>query len=384
MVIFCWNCHGVGNPAIVRELKQLLVANASDFVFLCETKVQSNCFTRIRSMCRMESCVAVNSEGKSGGLALLWREGVKVEVQNFSKNHIDSLVSLEESEVIRFTSFYGNVDPNARNLSWELLRRVKRTVKEGWIGGGDFNAIFNNAEKDGRRKKLRKDMKDFSDILEELALVDVKTNNGWFTWSNNREGSNLVKERLDRFLISEDLVEKMPFINTRVVRQSKSDHEAIFLNTVGNKSEEKGSDHRLWFKYDACWAKEQEAKNIIKGIWANKNSDMMNKMDNVRKELGPWQYKRYRRMKYDINRLEKKIGKIMDGPNSVGSSNLLKTTRDHLGKLYDAEEKYWAKMARNQWLREGDMNTRYFHVRATGRKKKNAIDRLKDANGLSK
>ncbi|PPD66311.1 hypothetical protein GOBAR_DD36806 [Gossypium barbadense] len=196
----------------------------------------------------MDGCVAVNSEGKSGGLAMLWREGVKVEVQNLSKNHIDSLVSLEEDEVIRFTGFYRNADPNARNLSWEMLRRVKRTVKEGWIVGGDFNAILNNAEKDGGRKKLRKDMEDFSDILEELALVDVKTDNGWFTWSNNREGPNLVKERLDRFLIPEDLIEKMPFINTRVVRQSKSDQDAIFLNTVGNKSEGKGSDHRHLFK----------------------------------------------------------------------------------------------------------------------------------------
>ncbi|MBA0834062.1 hypothetical protein Goarm_006449, partial [Gossypium armourianum] len=44
MKIFSWNCRGVGNPATVRE---------------------------------MEGCLAVSSEGKSGGLALLWREGVK-------------------------------------------------------------------------------------------------------------------------------------------------------------------------------------------------------------------------------------------------------------------------------------------------------------------
>ncbi|KAK8271243.1 hypothetical protein V6Z11_D11G248900 [Gossypium hirsutum] len=189
-------------------------------------------------------------------------------------------------------------------------------------------------------------MEDFSDMFEELALVDVKTTNAWFTWSNNREGPNPIKERLDRFLISEDLVEKLPFINTRVVQQSKSDHDSILLN--------------------------MEARNIIKCIWDDKNSDMMNKMENVRKELGPWQYRR----------LEKKIGKIMDGPINMGSLNLLKTTHDHLGKLYNAEEKYWAQRAYNQWLREGDRNTRYFHVRVTGRKKKNPIDKLKDVNGV--
>lgn len=44
-------------------------------------------------------------------------------------------------------------------------------------------------------------MDEFYDILDELSLVDVKTYNGWFTWTNNREGPDLIKERLDRFLI---------------------------------------------------------------------------------------------------------------------------------------------------------------------------------------
>ncbi|TYG83632.1 hypothetical protein ES288_D01G184300v1, partial [Gossypium darwinii] len=377
MKIFCWNCRGVRNPATVCELKQLLVANAPDVVFLCETKIHSNGFPRIRSRCRLKGCLAVNSDGKSGGLALLWREGVTVDVQNFSNYHIDSLVSTQDGEVIWFTGFYGQADQTSKHLSWDMLRRVKSTVKEGWIVGGDFNAILNNTKKDGGRRKSRRSMDEFRDILDELALIDVKPTNGWFTWSNNREGPNLVKERLDRFLISEDMFFKFTFINTRVVRQSKSDHEVILLNTIGNKSEEESCNHSLRFRYDACWAKEQEARDIIKRIWDGKNSDMLTKMDMVRKELGPWQYRRYKRMKIEINKLEKNIGKVMDGPISVGSSRVLKKSRDQLGKWYDKEEKYWAQRVRNQWLREGDRNTRYFHMQATGRKKKNSIDKLK-------
>ncbi|PPS12817.1 hypothetical protein GOBAR_AA07819 [Gossypium barbadense] len=148
----------------------------------------------------MEGCMAVNAEGNSGGLALMWREGVKVTVQNHSKHHIDSLVC-----------FYGQADPNLRKQSWDMIRKVKSTVKEGWIVGGDFNVILNNAEKEGGRRKPKSSMNDFCDILEEMLLVDVKTRNGWFTWTNNREGSNLIKERLDRFLISEDIIEKNAF-----------------------------------------------------------------------------------------------------------------------------------------------------------------------------
>ncbi|PPS16907.1 hypothetical protein GOBAR_AA03660 [Gossypium barbadense] len=97
----------------------------------------------------MEGCMAINSEGKSGGIALMWKEGVKVDVQNFSNHHIDFLVTFDENDAIWFTGFYGQADPNLRNQSRDMLRRVKRTIKEGWIVGGDFNTIIKNAEKEG-------------------------------------------------------------------------------------------------------------------------------------------------------------------------------------------------------------------------------------------
>ncbi|KAK8302677.1 hypothetical protein V6Z11_D04G102000 [Gossypium hirsutum] len=165
----------------------------------------------------------------------------------------------------------------------------------------------------------------------------------------------------------------MSFLTTMVVRQSKSDHEPILMNTLGSKQGERYSDPRTWFKYDVCWAKEHEARDIITRIWTNKESNILDKMDKVREELGPWQHQRYKRMKNKINRLENKICTLMDGPNSERSTNLLKFACCKLGYLYAMDENYWAQRDRIQWLKEGDRNTRYFHVRATGRKKKNSI-----------
>lgn len=81
--------------------------------------------------------MVVSSEGKSGGLALMLREEVKVTVQNYSKYHIHLLASLDDGEVFRFTRFYGQADPNLRKESWDMLRRVKSMVKDGQIVGGE-------------------------------------------------------------------------------------------------------------------------------------------------------------------------------------------------------------------------------------------------------
>ncbi|KAK8306841.1 hypothetical protein V6Z12_D03G154800 [Gossypium hirsutum] len=77
--------------------------------------------------------------------------------------------------------------------------------------------------------------------------------------------------------------------------------------------------------------------------------------------------------------MEKEISKLTDGPTSERSTSQLKNAQGKLGHLYDVEEKYWALKARSQWLKEGDRNSRYFHVRASGRRKKNSIEKLKDA-----
>ncbi|KAB1998912.1 hypothetical protein ES319_D12G123400v1, partial [Gossypium barbadense] len=333
----------------------------------------------------MEGCLAVSSDGKSGGLALMWREGVRVMVQNYSKYHIDASVSMEDGETLRFTGFYGQADPRSRQNAWDMLRRVKSRNNEKWIVGGDFNDILNNAKKEGGRRKPKTLMDEFANFLDEQNLSDVKTCNGWYTWTNNRDGKGLVKERLDRFIVSDAVMESLPFLITYIMRQSKSDHEAILLDTEGSKPKNKNIDQRVRFRYDHCWAKEKGARDIINGIWSNRERDslekMEEKMDRVRSALGPWQCKKFGKMKNEMRKLEKQIEVVIDFASKADSGKTLKETRRRLGFLYAKEESYWAQRSRSRWLREGDRNTRFFHAKATGRLKKNNIERLKDAEG---
>ncbi|MBA0556227.1 hypothetical protein Golob_026343, partial [Gossypium lobatum] len=66
---------------------------------------------------QMAGCLAVNSEGQSGGLALLWKDRVDVSIQNYSRHHMDLLVRMENHNSTRFTGFYGHEDPNLRERS---------------------------------------------------------------------------------------------------------------------------------------------------------------------------------------------------------------------------------------------------------------------------
>ncbi|KAA3484146.1 reverse transcriptase [Gossypium australe] len=101
-------------------------------------------------------------------------------------------------------------------LSGSSIRVDKRLVPEVHVAelfGTNRNG-WNKAEKEGGRRKPKTPMREFNEFMEELSLVDIKT-----------RGSGLVKERLDRVLVTEDVIEDMPFLETRVVRQSNMNKE---------------------------------------------------------------------------------------------------------------------------------------------------------------
>lgn len=43
---------------------------------------------------------------------------------------------------------------------------------------------------------------------------------------------------------------------------------------------------RLSFKYEACWANEDKARDIIQGMWGNLGRDIVGKIDEVQHRLG--------------------------------------------------------------------------------------------------
>lgn len=59
-----------------------------------------------------------------------------------------------------------------------MLRRVGESVRDGWVVGGDFNAIISDTEKEGGRRKPRAMMDEFRGAMEELALVYIQTKEG--------------------------------------------------------------------------------------------------------------------------------------------------------------------------------------------------------------
>lgn len=58
--------------------------------------------------------------------------------------------------------------------------------------------------------------------------------------------------------------------------------------------------------------------------------------------------------------------------------------RSELEHLYMDEELFWRQRYKNQWAKEGDRNTRFFHAKASKRRRNNSIAGLQDSAGIWK
>ena len=65
----------------------------------------------------------------------------------------------------------------------------------------------------------------------------------------------------------------------------------------------------------------------------------------------------------------------------VGPSLLEINVNDKLVELYHREEIMWRQRSRVQWLSEGDKNSKYFHQRASMRRRKNIVRTLTRQDG---
>jgi hypothetical protein len=186
-----------------------------------------------------------------------------VEVLNYSQSHISIDISLDDSNFHwTFTRFYGYLDRNLREGSWKLLSHLASLSRDSWLCMGDFNEIVDQSEKHGGAICSEAQMQRFSSTLEECNLNDLGYRGSKYTWSNCREASNFVKERLDRAVATPSWCANFPNVSIETLPVANSDHKPLLLKF--------DSEHRVstkLFCYEAKWNVEEECLAVVQKVW---------------------------------------------------------------------------------------------------------------------
>lgn len=87
MSLLAWNCRGLGSPLMVRILTDEVKSKQPILVFLVETKASINEMEGFHNKIEYTEGITVPSDGKSGGLEMIWRKGTEVRLKSCSNSH---------------------------------------------------------------------------------------------------------------------------------------------------------------------------------------------------------------------------------------------------------------------------------------------------------
>uniref|UniRef100_A0A2N9FNQ8 Reverse transcriptase domain-containing protein n=1 Tax=Fagus sylvatica TaxID=28930 RepID=A0A2N9FNQ8_FAGSY len=168
---------GLGNPKAVRALHNMVKMKGPKVLFLLETKLDSGRMEGVRIKLGYDNVFSVPSLGRSGGLALLWKNEAEIIIQNYSQHHIDAHVDSQQTKCWRLTGFYGRPEQHRRKESWALLKHLSTLDSAPWLCIGDFNELLALHEKRGGNMRSLRQILEFQEavnagsVSDHLALV---------------------------------------------------------------------------------------------------------------------------------------------------------------------------------------------------------------------
>lgn len=217
-------------------------------------------------------------------------------------------------------------------------------------------------------------MCELSNLVQDLHLVDMDLDQP-FTWLRKNSAS-----RIDRILIDEELVLAFPNCKAFCRDRVFSDHfPLVFKSSAITRKPNP-------FRTLDCWLDEPSFEKIFRKEWLQLNGKPLEcKLKLIKKPLRAWNTDVFGHIDNKIGIFQEAI-RVLDKEAQLRCLEesewcRLEALRAQLWFWMLRKERYWRQLSRCKLIKEGDRNTRYFHLKATMRRQRNTIDKLR-INGV--
>ncbi|OAY70623.1 hypothetical protein ACMD2_27059, partial [Ananas comosus] len=291
------------------------------------------------------------------------------------------LTHLSSRKIFYLTNVYGPPTWDGKEDFCSELRALKGICTGKWVICGDFNFTRYQSERKGKHWSYKATAM-FSDLIRDLAAIDLPLANQSFTWSNMQQSPTLAK--LDRFLVSTEWDLSFPHRRVKALPRLTSDHTPILLSTSSLPPPRR-------FRFEKVWLTKGDFMANVP-LWWNevspKNSAVLTltaKLRHCRARIREWCSASFYCISNTIKTLQEDIQSLDHLEEHSPLPSDARVKRENLKSLLQSilqeEEILWKTRAQQCWLKEGDGNTKFFHAMANGRRRINTIESIEDDQG---
>lgn len=141
--------------------------------------------------------------------------------------------------------------------------------------------------------------------------------------------------------------------------------------------------YRGSFRFDRRFLNKPLVKEAIQQAWNSPNGRVVlkvsDKLRKCRKSLSKW--KRDNNLNSLTRITQAQVHLETEQSSSFPRFQVVTELRLELCDAYREEETYWRMRSRDQWVDEGDKNSKFFHASVKARRGKQRLDSLLDING---
>nr|GEV20669.1 RNA-directed DNA polymerase, eukaryota [Tanacetum cinerariifolium] len=347
-------------------VKELCTKNKVNFLAIQETKMES------MELCSVKTCwgnfafdyVHSDSVGNSGGILCVW------DPNSFRRSNItisDYFIMirgmwLKTGVNLLIVAVYAPHDLRGKRMLWDYLTHVINQWDGKVVTMGDFNDVRYKSDRFGLVFNVQgADV--FNSFVANAGLKEVPLGGSSFTCCHK---SATKMSKLDRFLISKNLLITCPNISATTLDRYLSDHRPILLR-------ETQSDYGpVPFRFFHHWTKLEGFNKFVIDTWSEAHGDDSNAMRNMMRKLKYLKVKirewnngnrnntkrAIEKYKEELKALDAAIDKGNGFDEIVNKRMEVINSMHHIDKIQVMD---MAQKAKIKWPIEGDENSRFFH-----------------------
>lgn len=268
------------------------------------------------------------------------------------------------------TATYASPIPFVRAELWDHLSQLRSRINVPWVLLGDLNEILHQSEVAGGSFCCNKAQL-LASMMANCGFIDLDTIGGLFTWRKNISQGRHVRKRLDRCMADADWRLLFQHAMVEVLNPHNSDHNPLLLSCLKCRSHKVKSFH-----FQAAWISHPLYGTLVDNTWKYTPGDALAKLRGIKNESIVFNNETFGNIFRNKRILEARIKGVHRHLDSYPWSDLIKLEKDlqlQYNKVLAQEELLWYQKSRENWVKFGNKNTKFFHTQTIIRRRRNMI-----------